>query len=124
MKIQEVALLYFGTPYVWAGNDIGTGLDCSGFVCEVLRSVGIIGNRDYSAQSLYKCLMGITDVTFYGAEIYFFGKDVENITHVAIELGNGLMIEAGGEGRVASDKGYVRIRPLANRGDLVARVML
>jgi hypothetical protein len=34
------------------------------------------------------------------------------------------MIEAGGEGRVSTSRGMVRVRPIANRRDLVAIINL
>lgn len=123
MDLINIALMLIGTPYSWAGNDVTTGLDCSGFVCEVSRSVGLLDSRDLTAQGLHNwySLMG------YGSgiqrnSVLFFGKDAANITHVALAINHKLMIEAGGEGRVETDKGYVRIRPITNRKDLVAAI--
>lgn len=120
MDIVDVALLFHGKPYVWAGNHPTVGMDCSGYVCEVLRSVGYIGSEDLSAQMIFdKFKSSIKNI--HRGSILFFGRSIDEITHVAIAINRELMIEAGGEGRVNTDKGYVRIRPINSRGDLVAR---
>lgn len=43
-ELADIAEKFFGTPYVWGGNDIETGMDCSAFVSECLRSVGKLPN--------------------------------------------------------------------------------
>ena len=121
MDLVSIAMIFIGTPYVWGGNDLTTGVDCSGFVCEVSRSVGLLSSKDLTAQGLYSHYMALS----YGSgikknSVLFFGKDLNNISHVAIAIDSRLMVEAGGEGRTATDKGYVRIRPITNRRDLVA----
>ena len=122
MDLVEIALMFFGTPYVWGGNYITTGLDCSGFVCEVSRSLGLLGKGDLTAQGLYFYYRDISRGSgIQRNSILFFGS-LEKISHVAIAIDEKLMIEAGGEGRNNTDKGYVRIRPISNRGDLVAAI--
>lgn len=143
-EIADIAEKFFGTPYVWGGNDIETGIDCSAFVSECLRSVGKLDSKDYNAQMLwdrwyYKTHAeddGQVKIIYNGAEdfgkasvhtmkrndILLYGDSTDNITHVAIYLGQGMIIEAGGEGRVQTTKGYVRYRSLNHRKDLIAVV--
>ena len=124
MNLSTILILYIGIPYVWGGNT-PKGFDCSGLVCEGLRSIGKLSKRDYTAQGLYNlfCKEGnfsqIKDNT-----ILFFGKNTGEISHIAVALNEKQMIEAGGEGRVETDKGYVRIRAIGTRNDLVATVNL
>jgi cell wall-associated NlpC family hydrolase len=123
IDMASVALKFLGTPYVWGGNDIATGVDCSGFVCEVARSIGFIGAKDYNAQNLYSHFLGLgMSSEIKRNSILFFGKDEKSITHVAIAIDDQYMIEAGGEGRVSTNRGYVRIRPIINRSDLIIAI--
>lgn len=145
-EIADIAEKFFGTPYTFGGNDIETGIDCSALVSEVLRSVGRLDRKDYSAQMLWD-KFSLYDWEEEGArvaykldesqhttkslifleslkrnDIIFYGGDCENITHIAIYLGELMIIEAGGEGRVETTKGYVRYRPLNHRKDLIGVV--
>lgn len=119
MKLSEIALKFFGIPYVWGGNTPEQGLDCSGLVCECLRSLGHIGKSDYTAQMIYDKFSNKRGFTIVPDALLFFGRTSDSITHVAIALNDTLMIEAGGEGSKPTDKGYVRIRPISNRTDLI-----
>lgn len=122
LDIADIAWKLMGPQieYDWGGNYPTTGLDCSGFVCEVLRSYGAIGPEDLTSQMLYN--------RFYVNEIrgparnclLFFGKSKKFITHVAIAISGTHIIEAAGEGRESTRRGYVRLRPITYRGDLVA----
>ncbi|NQY01108.1 MAG: C40 family peptidase, partial [Flavobacteriaceae bacterium] len=114
MDLVNIAFLYFGTSYVWGGNTPEQGLDCSGFVSEVARSYGYLDSRDRNAQMLHDEFSEMEGVRSQLARnsILFFGKHKSKITHTAIAVDDRLMIEAGGEGRVETDKGYVRIRPI------------
>ncbi|MGB1290516.1 MAG: C40 family peptidase [Pseudoalteromonas sp.] len=120
-SLAEIAMLFIGTPYVWGGNNITTGLDCGALVAEASRSCGLLDKRDLNAQGLHKYFLpnSISSEIKKDA-VLFFGKSVKNITHVAIAINEKQMVEAGGEGRTPTDKGYVRIRPISNRRDLIA----
>lgn len=131
MDIVEIALLFHGKEYKYGGNFYPTGLDCSGFVCEVLRSIGYLGRGDLSAQGIFNHLKERWPVTVRGKKgkgaILFFGVTDQAITHVAIQISDLLMIEAGGGDTLTNsilsaekNNAYVRIRPITNRGDLVA----
>ena len=127
LDLITYAMLFIGTPYCWGGNDIETGVDCSGFVQEVLSAFGHDPRGDQTAQGLYNYFnSGVRSVN---AEIkrnslLFFGKDENKITHIAIAIDSKLMIESGGEGSVDTTHGMVRIRPIKNRHDLVGIVPL
>jgi cell wall-associated NlpC family hydrolase len=123
MGLAEIALLYLpmSIPYVWGGNNIQTGVDCSGFVCEISRAAGKLDKRDLNSQGLFEYFS--VNGSGSGIEknsVLFFGKDVNNIVHVSIAVNRTHMIEAGGEGRENNNEGYVRIRPISWRKDLVA----
>lgn len=132
MTISEYAQKFIGRCYVWGGDGSGKcdgGFDCSGLVLECLWAFGKLPKGDMTAQGIYKALKkkGWKKVAKDGekdADILFFGKDVEHITHVAMCIGDGMMIEAGGGTSkcksAATSTGMVWIRPLAWRNNLVA----
>ena len=99
----------------------------SGFVLEVLRSVGH-NHKDTNAQGIYDYFsrMGWRSQLAPGS-LLFFGPGRDKINHVAIALTDRLMIEAGGGDHTTIStfeaqrkNAYVRIRPIKNRGDLIA----
>lgn len=116
-----VAKSFIGTPYVWGGESKEEGgFDCSGYLYNVLRGSGYDVPRD-TAQGYYKryCLNRCEDKS--GA-LLFFGKSINNITHVAISLGGGYMIESRGtKSNTKSKPGMgVVISKKTRRKDLVA----
>lgn len=129
-KITEYAGRFIGAPYVWGGDGSGRcggGFDCSGLVLECLWAFGLYDGPDTTAQGLYKALKkkGWMEVPFdfiAEGDVLFFGKSVESITHTALAIGEGLMIEAGGGGSKcktpASSTGKVQVRPI--RTNIVA----
>lgn len=132
MTISEYAQKFIGKSYVWGGDGSGKcggGWDCSGLVLECLWAFGKIDSKDRTAQGIHDHLSekwyGEVPKEFIAAnDILFFGKDTSHITHVAIAIGDGLMVEAGGGGSKcktpATSSGMVRVRPIASRKDLVA----
>jgi cell wall-associated NlpC family hydrolase len=123
----EYAKSMLGTPYIWGGSNALLGFDCSGFVQEVLASIGADPLGDQTAQTLFNHFSKSIQKEPQKGSLLFFGKDQKRITHIAIALGDGQMIEAGGGGsstktRADAEKtgACVRIRPIENRSDLVA----
>lgn len=126
--LKQYALRFVGTPYRWGGDDPINGLDCSGFIQELLASVGQDPQGDQTAQGLFNHFDKIGEWNKYvcGA-LAFYGKSVTEINHVAMMLDQYRIIEAGGGGsktltlKDASDQNaFIRIRLLKNRKDLVA----
>ena len=123
------ALSFLGVPYIYGANNRLVGLDCSGFVNEILRPAGIVKRfEDLSAQMLYNKLEAEgTMNTYKTGSIIFFGQSVTKITHVAFMLDRFLMLEAGGGGpecttvEIAMAKGaMVRLSHINSRQDVVA----
>lgn len=129
---ESYALSFLGTPYHYSGNNPIGGIDCSGLVCEILRSTGVIGREDLSAQDLFNKFDGLGAT--YGIRklgaLAFYGKSVTAITHVAWVLSPYQIIEAGG-GDSTTDtleeakarNAFVRLRTIEHRPDLVATLM-
>lgn len=120
---------FLGVEYLYGGDSVFTGMDCSGFVCEVLRSVGLVGHReDLSAQGLFEKFKNNPRGRYIGS-LLFFGKSEKEISHVAMAVNYYVMIEAGGgtpktdsKERAHQMNACVRQRPIDSRGDLVAAI--
>lgn len=126
--LRLYALQFVGRPYRWGGDDPMAGFDCSGFVQELLSSVGMDPVGDQTAQSLYDYFEHNSRWNEPGmGALVFFGPSLKQITHVGMMVDEYRMIEAGGGGsRTVSEdaaiqqNAYIRIRPIKGRQDLRA----
>lgn len=111
LKFITEALGHMGKPYNW-GSTGPSQFDCSGLTSSCMKNeLGIAIPRTAAYQA--KDGKAVSRDALKAGDLLFFGG--RRITHTAIYLGDGLMLEAGGEGRVRNNKGSVRIRPI--RGD-------
>ena len=88
---------YLGWPYVWGGSYPDTGFDCSGFVCNALNAAGYDVGRT-SAQGLYQMCSEVSVEELLPGDLVFFTGTYESaytVTHVAIYVGGGMIINAG-----------------------------
>lgn len=125
------AFNFIGVRYKWGGNNPLEGLDCSGFLCEILRSQGLVRD-DHNAQSLYELFlkMGLEKPPEKGA-LLFFGSSKYSVTHCALAVNSTLMLEAGGGGSgtntiddAIKKNAFVRLRPIKFRKDLISSIVL
>ena len=84
--VVAYACQFVGNPYVWGGNSLTNGVDCSGFVHEVYAHFGISTPRfsqafKYVGQAVSLSNIQAGDVVVYDG-------------HVAIYMGNGCIVEA------------------------------
>jgi len=112
------------TPYIFGGNDPTFGVDCSGFAIRMYRTMGY-GMVDMTAQSMHDELKHRFRSGIRRGGLLFFGDTQHKITHVAISLGDGTMLEAGGGDRTTTSeekarKIGARVRISNIRSDLVA----
>lgn len=122
---------FLGVEYVYGGDSRFNGMDCSGFACECLRSVGLVKHReDLSAMGLFERFKSFPRGRAPGA-LLFFGKSEKEISHVAIALNEIVMIESGGGTPKTDAKekarligACVRHRPIDGRGDLLASIVV
>lgn len=130
--LLQYAFAFVNLPYRWGGNSpLEGGMDCSGYVCELLRSAGLVGpHEDLSAQALFDrfSITGTPGVRGSGV-LAFYGGSVAKITHVAFMVDEWRILEAGGGARdtdtlaeAAARDARVRCRMIGYRPDLVATV--
>lgn len=114
--------LFIGSPYFWGGDDPMEGFDCSGIVCEILQSVGILKHgSDYTADALYNLFKTKpVDKPEQGC-LVFWGKPrkthVEMIVFKNNELCQVLGASGGGSktislGVAKKQNAFIKIRPL------------
>ena len=102
--IKEVSAKYLGVKYVWGAKDPKKGLDCSGFITQVFKDLGVSCphgsmNQFHSGPGrvVYKNGQGKLDISSLqvGDIIYFDTKqDNNDVNHVGIYMGNGKMRHA------------------------------
>lgn len=90
--LVNYALQFVGNPYVWGGNSLTKGCDCSGFVHEVYEYFGYNLVR-YSLSFLYEGVPVSKDEMKPG-DIVVYPRNSQGIGHVAIYIGNGKIVEA------------------------------
>ncbi len=138
LKMVINKLLYL--PYKWGGEnpipfigeDVSTddpGYDCSGYVQELLKSVGLDPLHDQTSQALHDHFsiesIGEKNKIKFGT-LLFFGRTPDRIRHVAMAVSGKFMTEAAGGGRTTrtlcdavQQKAFIRIRAISRRTDLV-----
>lgn len=121
-NVLEIAKSFLGTPYVWGGESISEGgFDCSGYVYRVFSLVDPTVKRD-TAQGYFNKYKNCPGSDGPGA-LYFFGKSVNTITHVAISCGDGVyMYESiGNKSNTKKKPGKgVTLSKVTRRKDLIA----
>lgn len=101
-----------GTPYVWGGSTPGHGLDCSGLLYWIQKTAGSnVGRLTASGYSKIGTKIPIGQQKV--GDFLFFGYPV---THCAIFIGNGYMIESrGGRKNTADNPGVGVVKSLVTR---------
>lgn len=97
--IVKYAQQFLGTPYVWGGNSLTSGVDCSGLVSQVYKHFGISVARTTYDQIGQGRAIGMNDLQ--PGDMVFFDteKDIAGPDHVGLYIGNGKFIEAPRPGK-------------------------
>jgi len=92
-QIVAHSLQFLGTPYVWGGNDLRHGVDCSGFVHHVFRDFGIVLNRT-SATLAHNGVFVDRQALLPGDLVFFDTAGGGRISHVGLYIGDGYFIHS------------------------------
>jgi len=119
----KIAWSFLGRPYIWGGDDPILGFDCSGFVIEILKSVGILPREgDWTAEGLWQ-MFKENEVPYpaKGSLAFWFNTDGRAV-HVEFCLDEKVAIGASGGGRsvktmqdAVQQNAYIKIRPIESR---------
>lgn len=90
-NVVAFALQYVGYPYVYGGNSLTTGTDCSGFIKLVFDNFGISLPRTTSAQAVSGMYVNYYDIK--PGDIVSYGYNGQ-ATHSALYIGNNQIIHA------------------------------
>lgn len=119
---------FLGVPYVWGGESLTEGgMDCSGFVYNVLNIEGFKVSRDTAQGYFNKYKKYEVDKSAINiGSLLFFGKSKSKISHIAIAESSTTMIESiGGKLNTKYNKGKgVSESKISRRKDLIAVVDL
>lgn len=106
IDLYKYAVKFLGNPYVFGGEDLYNGIDCSGFTMRVYQTIGI--GLPHFAQSQQRYGMEVPFGQEKAGDLVFFGTSLYNITHVGIADGYGNMVHA------SSPRTGIIISPIRN----------
>ncbi|MER3465902.1 MAG: hypothetical protein C4340_01490, partial [Armatimonadota bacterium] len=95
--------------YVWGGNSLIGGVDCSGYVQQLYRMVGVNLPRTAQEQSFVGALVPTLQDLQPGDRIYFTDGEGQRVTHCGIYIGNGQFIHS------SRSRGGVYVDPLTEK---------
>jgi len=127
----DIAMRFLGKFYIWGGDD-PSGFDCSGFVIECLKSVGLLPRSgDWTAQSLWNLFQDKKTDFPRGGCLVFWKNNHEKVIHVEICLNDELSIGASGGGSTTitiedaiKQNAFIKVRPFRSRDNIAGFVNL
>ncbi|QYK56533.1 MAG: C40 family peptidase [Fimbriimonadaceae bacterium] len=86
-QMLQYSFNYIGTPYVWGGNSLNNGVDCSGFVQQLFGKIGVDLPRTAAEQALVGKPVERLEDLLPGDRLYFWESKRGKIGHTGIFLG-------------------------------------
>lgn len=90
-QIVNYALQFVGNPYVYGGNSLTNGTDCSGFTSLVFQNFGISLPRTAASQAYVGRAVNISDIQ--PGDLVLHGYDGV-VIHAALYIGNNQVVHA------------------------------
>lgn len=104
--VAQYSLNFKGTPYVWGGNDLKNGVDCSGFVKQLYGQIGLNLPRTAAQQvNVGKKITRLEDLQ-PGDRLYFWDYGRNCVGHTGIYYGGGYFVHSSRTHR-GVDKDYL-----------------
>ncbi|MBR2044561.1 MAG: C40 family peptidase, partial [Agathobacter sp.] len=91
VDLVNYALQFVGNRYVWGGESLTNGVDCSGYTMKIYQKYGIYLPHSSRAQPNHGTK--ITRDQIRPGDLIFYGNG-SSINHVAIYIGNGQVVHA------------------------------
>ncbi len=96
-EVVAYGMTFIGTPYVWGGNDLEEGIDCSGLMKEIFEPFDICLSRVSYLQAkdgheIPKQALRTGDLVFFDTK----GVNDGNISHVGVYVGEDKFLHADG----------------------------
>ncbi len=91
-QIVNFACQYVGGRYVWGGNSLTNGVDCSGFTQQVLKHFGISVPRVSRDQA--RTGTAVSSQNMKPGDLIFYANRRGTINHVGMYIGNGQVVNA------------------------------
>jgi cell wall-associated NlpC family hydrolase len=104
--IASYALKFVGNPYVWGGESLTNGADCSGFVQTIYRNFGYSIPRVSADQA--SAGKRVSESNLQPGDLIFYTNSSGRVNHVAMYIGNGKIVHAANtrQGIITSKYNY------------------
>ncbi len=94
-NLLDYAQRFLGTPYVWGGNSLTRGVDCSGFVKQVFLQFGYGSNMPRVSRDMARKYTTVSRSEAKAGDLVFYHNLKTGVVdHVAIYMGNGKIIHS------------------------------
>ncbi|MBQ7264536.1 MAG: C40 family peptidase [Firmicutes bacterium] len=100
-QICDYSKQFIGTPYVWGGTNLTSGVDCSGLVMMCYKNFGISLPR--TSREMYTKGTPVAKEDLQPGDLVFFNTFGSGVSHVGMYVGDNTYIEAGDDGVCLSD---------------------
>lgn len=91
--LDRMVELWYGTPYLWGGETLHQGVDCSGYVQSVINAVYGVQLPRTSRQQ-FQVGSPVTRDQLQRGDLVFFNTNGRGVSHVGIYLGDGFFTHA------------------------------
>ncbi|PIC98437.1 hypothetical protein CSV65_11885 [Sporosarcina sp. P31] len=90
---------FIGLPYLWGGMS-AWGFDCSGFIRTIWKACGVCLPRDAIDQAEEGRSVSLDSADWQKGDLIFFKNEEQCIHHVAMYVGNGIILHAPSTGKL------------------------